>query len=157
MLAYNGAMDFDVSYSPVTYQCLMQESIKQRIHPALLYAVRKAENGKVGQAVSNKNGTRDLGPMQLNEINLKEIAKHAIALEGGVDAVSEQLKNNGCFNISAGAWFLRKKINEAGGDVWKGVGLYHSNTPHLAAKYINRVYDQYRKILSNPAYKGWLY
>jgi hypothetical protein len=101
------------------------------------------EGGRPGQWVRNANGTHDIGPMQINTINLGDIARQAQVTP---DHVAYALTVNGCSNVAVGAWFLRRKINEAGGDIWKGVAWYHSRTPEKGNAYVNRVNRNHLRI-----------
>lgn len=127
---------------PLTYECLMAESQKQQVAPLILLALFKTEGGTLGRASSNTNGSKDYGPMQINTINLKEIAQWVPPTD---------IRDNGCVNMGAAAYLLRKCINRHNGDLWKGVGCYHSNTPHLSAGYQQRVYNNLQRIIAGKA------
>lgn len=127
---------------PLTYECLMAESHKQQVPPLILLSIFKTEGGTLGRASKNTNGSKDYGPMQINTINLKEI---------GQWVAPSHVRDNGCVNMGAAAYILRKCINRNEGDLWKGVGCYHSNTPHLSAAYQQRVYNNMQRIVSGKA------
>lgn len=129
--------------SPPTYECLYEESHRQQIDPILLLAVMRTESGKPGQFVSNRNATFDLGPMQINTIWVPKIASLTNMSE---EFVQKSLINHGCSNLAAGAWILRTAINNAKGNIWLGVGLYHSKNSAKSGKYIQKVYDNYLRI-----------
>lgn len=129
--------------SPPTYECLFEESERQKLPPELLLAVMRTENGKLGQFVKNKNGSYDIGPMQVNTYWLKKLSTMS---NSSPIKVAETLANHGCWNMAVGAWILRSALNEAPGDVWKGVGYYNSHTPKFANAYASKVYAQYKKI-----------
>jgi hypothetical protein len=46
-------------------------------------------------------------------------------------------------NIPAGARILRQCIDESGGDLWQGVGCYHSQHRHRQQHYVQRVWNAY--------------
>ena len=52
------------------------------------------------------------------------------------------LRDNFCANVEGGAWILRQALDEAHGDLWKGVALYHSRDPVHKLEYMRLVYAQ---------------
>ena len=52
------------------------------------------------------------------------------------------LRDSICANVEAGAWILRKGIDEAGGNFWEGVGIYHSHDPDYKRSYLRAVLGQ---------------
>lgn len=136
--------------SPPTMQCLIQESQKQQIPPPILLAVLQAEKGTVGRASRNTNGTYDLGPAQYNTSNIPELYRQIQRIQPGiqVEHVTSAVMNDGCFSIAAAAWWLKKKIVESRGDLWEGVGRYHSKTMKYKVEYQQRVYRNYQQIMT---------
>lgn len=61
------------------------------------------------------------------------------------DKAYNALKDNGCFNIYIGSWILAHSIRKEKGDVWEGVGRYHSATPKYKYRYIEKVKKVYNK------------
>ena len=88
------------------------------------------EGGKTGEALSNKNGTWDLGGFQVNSVHLNELATMGIA--------PETVLRDGRVNAYAAAWLLRKEYRRTG-NLWHAIGAYHSRTPHRRDAYIRRV------------------
>ena len=86
--------------------------------------------GSMGEALSNTNGTWDLGCFQINTVHVNELAAMGIA--------PETLLRDGCVNAYAAAWLLRKEY-ERTGDLWLAIGAYHSRTPHRRDAYIRKV------------------
>ena len=52
------------------------------------------------------------------------------------------LRDDFCFNVEGGAWILRRGLDEARGDLWEGVGYYHSHDPGHKADYLRKVLIQ---------------
>ena len=100
------------------------------IHPYLLAAVAQHESNLDPAAIrTNKNGSRDIGLMQINSVHLPELAKHGI---------SEQDLLNPCTNLAVGAWLMKRhQLNY--GNTWEAVGVYHSATPANKWKYVSRI------------------
>jgi hypothetical protein len=115
--------------TPVTQECMVYVSQQVQLSLVVLYGVLYTERGTPGQVTRNTNGTYDIGPMQLNN-------KFWVPFfERNYGWKEIQLRNNGCLNVLAGAIVLRMRIAEAGGDIWKGIGNYHSRTPVHHQKY----------------------
>jgi len=51
----------------------------------------------------------------------------------------QRLKRDACYNIEVGAWILRQHIDEAGGNVWKGVGRYNARSALKQRMYVAKV------------------
>lgn len=108
------------------------------LEPRIIYAIAKAESGLQPDALHiNQNGSVDIGLMQINSVHQQELMNVGIALNELVEP---------CKNTIVGAWLLRKSIDKARGDFWRGVGLYHSATPEYNRKYILRVKEVYSEI-----------
>ncbi|GAB6075242.1 hypothetical protein JCM12825_01200 [Desulfurobacterium crinifex] len=96
-------------------------------------AIAEVESGMNPKAINhNRNGTKDLGLMQINTIWLKELKKYGIG--------EKELLEDPCLNIHIGAWILNKCIAKYGYN-WKAVGCYHSCTPELNKSYSRKVYS----------------
>ncbi len=115
---------------PVTIECVAEVSRQYQIPVALLGGVLAQERGRLGQSSLNKNGTWDIGPMQVNSAWLKFFAPN------GID--QHRLQHDGCAN-------RRRHYNHphgqgrVKGDLWRAVGRYHSHQPGLAAAYQGKV------------------
>ena len=132
-------------YRPVTPACFTEAARRQALEPWRLLAVLKAEGGRVGTFSSNTNGSYDIGPMQVNTIHLDELSR---IYQTERSRLAQLLAYDGCFNVSIGAYILRKRTNEAKGDFWYGIGGYHSKTPSKSAPYILRVHGHMQDIVS---------
>ncbi len=124
----------------VMNKCIGVASQTYNIDSTVLRALQAQEGGKIGTISRNDNGSFDLGPMQINTINLPEI-KRAFPFLSWRHIVYEP-----CINIMIGAWFLRKKIDDRNGNVWEGVGDYHSKTPAKRIIYLRSFLAHYSKM-----------
>lgn len=124
-------------FQPVTTQCIVQTAQRFDLPESVLRAILKVEGGKAGELRFNTNGTYDIGPMQVNSIWLPKFSKYVSA---------EQIFYDGCANLQVGAWILRYNINRAKGDVWQGIGSYHSSTPIHQDKYKTKIYTALQNI-----------
>lgn len=115
---------------PLTADCVVDAARASGMPVAALFAILATEGGKTGEALSNKNGTWDLGPFQVNTIHLKVLAAMGIA--------PETVLRDGHVNAYAAAWLLRMEYQRTG-DLWQAIGAYHSRTPQRRDAYIQRV------------------
>ncbi len=119
--------------------CINAAADMHRLPPAMLVILLNVEGGSLGRTSSNTNNTVDIGPMQVNQIWIPQVAAHWRATAADT---YRALRDNFCANTEAGAWILRQGLDEAQGDFWKGIGYYHSHDPHHKAVYLQSVLKQ---------------
>jgi len=123
--------------------CVDTAATRFRVPPSLIRAILAVEGGRSGAVSTNRNGSFDIGPMQINSIWLPEIEKRGGSLE--------LILHHRCANIHFGAWLLSREL--AGIDparldratFWRAVGNYHSRTPELNRRYAERVWKAWRR------------
>lgn len=126
--------NFDLIMQPESAYCFVSASHRFNLPPEALLSQAMVEGGKVGEVASNKNGSFDLGIMQVNTLWLKE----ASPLKSYLNFTS--LANDICTNAHTAAWILSSLVLKTGGDIWKAVGMYHNPSKEtLAKKYIQKV------------------
>ncbi len=114
--------------------------------PRVLPSIQAIEGGRVGLMHSNKDGSVDLGVMQINTLWIGPLARFT----GLPDAnVRDRLLNNSCFNIAAAGLIMRTYLNETKGDLLRAVGDYHSHTPVLNLSYQAKVLDAARTMFAS--------
>ena len=123
----------------VIESCILAAAQAQRLPPAMLVILLNVEGGRLGRVSGNTKATVDIGPMQVNEIWLTDEARHWAVT---VPPAFLGLRDDICANIEAGAWILRRGLDEARGDFWTGVGYYHSHDPGHKADYLRKVLAQ---------------
>lgn len=132
----------DEGLHPVTSECVVYASNYFSIHPVFILGIMQNENGKIGKTNNYKFNRHDIGPMQINTIHLPELNKYGISYN--------QIKNNGCMNVYAGTYLIKKEIiryikNNPNADIsndWvkaKVISNYHSRTPSLNEIYAKKV------------------
>lgn len=108
-----------------TRSCAIEAARHYHIPEQLYLALLATEGGQVGKTHRNSNGSYDMGPAQINSINLPDLARMGIT--------REQVINDGCLNVHVGAWILAGKLGGQGPDdpaeFWRRVGNYNSATP----------------------------
>lgn len=119
-----------------THECIVEAAERYAVPVRLIYSILRVEGGKVGQKVYNKNGSYDMGPMQINSVWIPTFSSYVSPTE---------ILYDGCVNVLVGTWLLRSHINLAG-DFWQGVGNYHSKTPLHHERYVKKVYGASFKV-----------
>lgn len=119
--------------------CIQRAAAHYGAHPDIVRAVLRTEGGKAGQIRRNKDGSFDMGPMQVNSVHLPELAKYSIT--------QAMLTNDECLNIHIGTFYLQRHIittpeSWTPSGYWKAVGKYHSATPEKNIRYQYRVWGK---------------
>lgn len=123
------------------HECLVEASVVNQVPAEIVTSIISVEGGKHGAANYNKNSTQDLGIMQINTGAWLPLISQTFFLDEM--SAYDALKNDDCFNIQVGTWILGYSIYLEGGDLWRGVGRYHSNTPKLKENYAKKVKEKY--------------
>lgn len=118
------------------HDCMMAAAVAYHLPEHALPAIQKVEGGWVGAVRPNKDGSHDLGLMQVNTRWVTPLARST-----GLppQTVVTRLILSPCFNIVAAAGILRTYLDEEHGDIWRAVGDYHSHNPWLSTAYKLRV------------------
>lgn len=110
--------------------CWEEAAQRYQVNSALLVAIAKTESGMNPRAVGhNRNGTRDLGLMQINSAWLPTLAAHGIREDDLFDA---------CTSIHVGAWVLAWNIHRLG-YTWEAIGAYNAVDPVRRNAYAEKV------------------
>ncbi len=111
------------------------------VSPHLLWAIAKVESNFNPRAINrNKNGTYDIGLMQINSSWFPYLKKH------GIDP---SLLWDPCYNAHVGAMVLRHCIDTYGYN-WKAVDCY--NKGKKARESSMYVWKVYKSLLQSQAY-----
>jgi len=116
--------------------CMIAAASLYNLPPRVLPSIQAVEGGRAGMVKFNQNGSADLGPMQVNSIWIRPLARYARMPQ---DVVVTRLINDPCFNIEAAAAIMKVYLTEARGDVLVAIGYYHSHTPGRSAAYQAKV------------------
>jgi len=107
--------------------CFQEAGRKYQISPWLLWSIAKVESGLDPSVINkNRNGTVDVGLMQVNSIWAEQLGKTWDHLD------------DPCTNVMAGAWILNQCVQDYG-YTWKAVGCYHSRTPERRDAYALKI------------------
>lgn len=128
-------------HSDVPLSCINEAAYEYHIPAKLIISVLNVERGRAGLAVRNKNGTYDLGPMQINSgAWWPMLYKY--------DITPREVLYNPCRNVSVGTWILAKAISN-GQDLFSGIGNYHSAAPYYNKSYKLKVKTLYTGLLKD--------
>jgi hypothetical protein len=119
--------------------CLKAAAEIHDVPAGVLVLLISVEGGRLGAVSLNTNGTVDIGPMQVNDTWVGKLAGH---WGSSREEAYRALRDNFCANVEGGAWILRRALDEARGDLWEGVALYHSHAPVHKLEYMRLVYEQ---------------
>ncbi len=110
--------------------CWEDAAQRYQVDARLLHAIARTESSLDPRAIRlNRNGTRDLGLMQINSAWLPVLARSGIWERDLFDP---------CTSLHVGAWILATNIARLG-PTWAAVGAYHSPTRWRARAYVDRV------------------
>ena len=110
------------------------------IEPELLQAIAEVESGLRSDAINhNRDGTRDIGLMQINSIHLPRLSTQGIT--------EQRLLDDPCLSVEVGASVLAGFITRYGYN-WTAVGAYNAgNSPRRQAarlRYARKVWQRYQ-------------
>ena len=109
------------------------------VSPILLRGIAKVESGENPAASNrNRNGSVDLGLMQINSSWLKPLG-----------ASARDLVEQPCYNVMVGAWILSDCLNRYGNS-WEAVGCYNARGHDHRVTYSWKIY---RQLLKEPKAK----
>jgi len=116
--------------------CWDAAAARYGVSSELLYAIARTESALDPNAIGhNRNGTRDIGLMQINSAWLPTLAVYGIG---------ERELFEPCTSIHIGAWVLAGNIQRLG-YTWNAIGAYNAVDPELRRAYAARVHRQLQR------------
>ncbi len=112
-------------------RCIHQSARGKPWLEKTLWALRDQEGGWIGAEVRNRDGSYDLGPMQINSWWVSHMGR---LIGARSDEIRHRLRYDACFNVEAARWLLLSNL-AASSNYWQAVGAYHSPTPVLQHRY----------------------
>lgn len=116
--------------------CMVAAASFHHLPVQALAAIQSVEGGAVGAVSANRDGSADLGLMQVNSLWIPAVAR---ATGKNETLVRAWLVQDGCYSIKVAAAILDVYKVEAHGNMLEAVGFYHSHTPDLKAAYQTKV------------------
>ena len=133
-----------LSVQPAMANCWRSAGERYGIEPELLQAIGIVESGLLPSAINgNKNGSTDIGLMQINSQHFSQLKKYNIT--------QHALMNDPCQNVMVGAWILAGQMRLFGYS-WEAVGAYNagngrdSKTKMWRKRYIKKVAPVYLRL-----------
>ncbi|MCE2571651.1 lytic transglycosylase domain-containing protein [Motilimonas eburnea] len=123
----------------VIEHCMVQSANAYGFDVKWLKLLHRMEGGKSGTVKLNKDGSYDLGIMQINTINLADLKRVK------PDTTWKNLAVEPCRNIDASAWYFTKMLKKRKGNLWEAIGDYNSTTPKVRHTYLVRAMSIYAK------------
>ncbi|PRC93854.1 transglycosylase SLT domain-containing protein [Solimicrobium silvestre] len=126
--------------------CFVSAGKKYTIDPQLLEAIAQVESSMNPQALNrNRDGSEDIGLMQINSSHLVRLRKDGIT--------RQQLLDDACLSVMIGAEILSGFIGQFG-YTWRAVGAYNAGgnpgCDLLRELYAARVVREYRRLRGRP-------
>lgn len=135
-------------FSTIILSCILQAGQANKLDPDIIASIILTEGGYTGAESKNKNKSVDLGIMQINDKAWLPLVSSKLFAGDSVLAYS-RLKNDDCFNIFVGSWILANAVKKSAGNLWQGVGLYHSATPKYKYIYQKKVRANFIRLRNN--------
>jgi soluble lytic murein transglycosylase-like protein len=137
-----GALLAGCATGALAQDCWARAGERHGIDPLLLVAIAQVESSMNPRAFNrNRNGTYDIGLMQINSIHLPRLVKTGVT--------HQRLISEPCTSIDAGATILAGFI-ERHGYTWNAVGAYNAGSAANRAParkvYATKVWKIYREL-----------
>lgn len=113
-------------------KCMMMVAAFHHLPSSVLPAIQRVEGGASNLVSNNKNGTQDLGVMQ---INTRWIVPLMETTHETGQVIYQRLKQDNCYNIAVAGAILKLYLAETNGNLMQAIGNYHSHTPELNNHY----------------------
>jgi soluble lytic murein transglycosylase-like protein len=115
--------------------CFDEAASRYNVDRELLRAIAKTESNFRADAINvNKDGSEDIGVMQINSSWLPTLRRYGITRQALLDS---------CTNVHVGAWVLAGNFRQYG-RVWKAVGAYNARSPDKQEIYVAKVWKNFK-------------
>lgn len=121
--------------------CFEHAAQRYGVPTVLLQAIAHQESGGRATAINiNRNGSRDIGLMQINSGWLNTLARHGI---------HERDLWDPCVNTLVGAWILANNFARLGYTT-QGLGAYNAVSPDKRERYARQVLQRVERLTQLP-------
>jgi hypothetical protein len=115
-----------------------------------LWGLRDQEGGWIGAEIRNRDGSHDLGPLQVNSWWVPRIAGVTHKRQ---DQVRYWLKNDACFNVETARWIFLSALRDKR-NYWTAIGAYHSEKRSKQDRYASAVSRHLRRRFGSKIFSG---
>jgi soluble lytic murein transglycosylase-like protein len=134
---------FAMGHTHAHADCWSAAGARYAVEPELLQAIAIVESGLRADAVNiNKDGSRDVGLMQINSIHMPGLLKQGIT--------EQRLLAEPCLAVHVGASILADFFTRHGYN-WTAVGAYNAGNAQsrqaARMRYARKVWDRYQQLL----------
>ncbi|MBW4025157.1 MAG: lytic transglycosylase domain-containing protein [Proteobacteria bacterium] len=116
--------------------CMALVASIYHLPPRVLPSIQSIEGGHPGTISVNRDGSDDLGVMQINTRWIRPLAVYTARPEA---EVRRRLIDDPCYTIAAAGLILRTYLAEDHGNLMRAIGDYHSHTRMLNLDYQAKV------------------
>jgi hypothetical protein len=127
--------------------CMVVVAKLYGLPPEVLPSIQAVEGGYPGAISFNRDGSADLGLMQINTRWLPAVAAYT---RKQYTIVRGRLIHDPCFSIVIAGAIMRTYLNETHNDLMRAIGDYHSHTKPLNESYQLRVLKAAGMMFQNP-------
>ena len=131
--------------------CMLASALHYRIPPRVLPAIQRVEGGVMGKVSQNKDGSVDIGLMQINSRWILPISS---MLHQSPAQIATRLALEPCFNVAAATMILRTALDNEHGNLMRAIGDYHSRTVPLNMAYQRKVLAAATELYVRPPSRG---
>ena len=131
--------------------CMALVASIYNLPPRVLPSIHAIEGGAAGTVSDNRNGSQDLGVMQVNTIWIDPLVVYT---RKPAALVRERLIGDPCYNIAAAGAILRTYLMQDHGDLMQAIGDYHSHTPLLNLGYRSEVMHAAEALFMAGSHRG---
>jgi soluble lytic murein transglycosylase-like protein len=116
--------------------CFEEAAARYQVPSVLLKAISRVESAGNPSALNrNKDGSFDIGHMQINSRWLPKLSHFGISREQLWDP---------CTNTLVGAWILAQNVHRIGYS-WNAVGAYNATSPVKRERYARKISDALKR------------
>lgn len=126
---------------PEMQHCIRAAAAGRRWLERTLWGLYDQEAGWTGAETRNRNGSFDLGPLQVNSQWVPTVAAR---MRRDRSDVRRWLRDDPCFNVGVSAWLFLSGYM-ASRNYWRAIGSYHSGDGERARHYAAQVADRLKR------------
>jgi soluble lytic murein transglycosylase-like protein len=116
--------------------CFEEAAARYQVPSVLLKAISRVESaGNPGALNRNKDGSFDIGHMQINSRWLPKLSHFGISRDQLWDP---------CTNTLVGAWILAQNVHRIGYS-WNAVGAYNAASPEKRDRYARKISEAMKR------------